>query len=107
MKLGLSNINKIRQADIKLNGLTVIAGTNDSGKSTIGKILFSIIKALDNCKDSSRLIDDTIGKKLRLLYTNLRQFDDLYHTSLKSIIFLYHTGMYRESFGTRIPRIVS
>ena len=87
MKLGLSNINKIRQADINLNGLTVIAGTNDSGKSTIGKILFSIIKALDNCKDNSRLIDDTIGKKLRSLYTNLSQFDDLYHTSLKSIIF--------------------
>ena len=44
MKLGLSNINKIRQADINLNGLTVIAGTNDSGKSTIGKmILFRLV----------------------------------------------------------------
>lgn len=29
----------------KLNGLTVIAGENDSGKSTVGKMMFSIVKA--------------------------------------------------------------
>lgn len=48
MDLKLMNVGKIRQADIKLNGLTVIAGLNDSGKSTIGKVLFVTIKALVN-----------------------------------------------------------
>lgn len=46
MKLELKNINKIRNASIELNSLTVIAGANDSGKSTVGKVLFSTIKAL-------------------------------------------------------------
>lgn len=32
MRLSLSDINKIGKAEIKINGLTVIAGTNDSGK---------------------------------------------------------------------------
>lgn len=48
MRLILENINKIKKADIELNGLTVIAGTNDSGKSTVGRVLFSVIKALIN-----------------------------------------------------------
>lgn len=46
MKVELKNINKIRNASIELNSLTVIAGANDSGKSTVGKVLFSTIKAL-------------------------------------------------------------
>ena len=43
MKLKVSNFNMIKNADILLNGLTVIAGDNDTEKSTIGKLLFSSI----------------------------------------------------------------
>ncbi|WP_165157779.1 AAA family ATPase [Parabacteroides sp. ZJ-118] len=46
MRLELKNINKIAYADVRLNGLTVIAGTNDSGKSTVGKALFSVVKSI-------------------------------------------------------------
>ena len=81
MRLSISDINKIGKADIKINGLTVIAGTNDSGKSTVGKMLFSIIKALTNSKDSSKSIDDTINTKAKALYRNLDSFDRLYHSS--------------------------
>lgn len=42
MQLYLENIGKIRQASIELNGLTVIAGKNDTGKSTVGKALFAM-----------------------------------------------------------------
>lgn len=87
MRLSLSNINKIGKADIKINGLTLIAGTNDSGKSTVGKMLFSIIKALTNSKDSSKSIDDTINTKVKALYRSLSDFDMLYGTSLKKDIF--------------------
>ncbi len=41
MKLTLKNVGKVKEASIQLNGLTVIAGENDSGKSTIGKTLLS------------------------------------------------------------------
>ncbi|MEA2018479.1 MAG: AAA family ATPase, partial [Campylobacterota bacterium] len=37
MNLKLNNIGIIKEADIKLDGLTVIAGENDSGKSTVSK----------------------------------------------------------------------
>ena len=46
MQLSLRNVNKIREGIINLDGLTVIAGVNDSGKSTVGKMLFSLVKAI-------------------------------------------------------------
>lgn len=47
MQLYLKNINKIEEATININGLTVVAGINDTGKSTIGKVLFALIKAIN------------------------------------------------------------
>ncbi|MCI6855149.1 MAG: ATP-binding protein [Firmicutes bacterium] len=41
MKLTVKNVGKIRNASIEINGITVIAGENNSGKSTIGKVLYS------------------------------------------------------------------
>lgn len=48
MKFEISNINKIKHASVEVGGLTVIAGINDSGKSTVGKTLFCTIKAITN-----------------------------------------------------------
>ena len=45
MRLKISNFAKIEKADIKIDGITVICGDNDTGKSTIGKILFSIFSS--------------------------------------------------------------
>jgi ABC-type cobalamin/Fe3+-siderophores transport system ATPase subunit len=44
MKLQLENIGMIKNATIQFNGLTVIAGENDTGKTTVGKVLFSEIR---------------------------------------------------------------
>lgn len=41
MRLQIKNFAAIREADIKFDGITVIAGENNAGKSTVGKILFS------------------------------------------------------------------
>lgn len=46
MRLKLNNIGIIKEADITLNGLSVIAGENDSGKSTVGKVLYSLVRVL-------------------------------------------------------------
>lgn len=51
MELQLKNIGMIKEANIKLDGLTVIAGENNTGKSTVGKLLFSIIKASSRYKE--------------------------------------------------------
>lgn len=48
MKLTLKNIGKIQDASVEINGITVIAGENDTGKSTIGKVLYSIFNSFYN-----------------------------------------------------------
>lgn len=48
MKLKVNNFAKIKEADIIIDGITVIAGENNTGKSTIGKILFSLFNSLSN-----------------------------------------------------------
>lgn len=42
MRLKLKNIGIIKNADVKIEGLTLIAGENDTGKSTVGKALFLV-----------------------------------------------------------------
>lgn len=50
MKLQVENIGKINDAEIKIDGITVIAGPNNTGKSTIGKILFCLFDTLSGAK---------------------------------------------------------
>ncbi len=45
MNLKLTNIGKISHADMELNSITVIAGENNTGKSTVGKMLFCVVHA--------------------------------------------------------------
>ena len=45
MKLEIENIGKIREAEVELNGITVVAGANNSGKSTIGKVLYCVFNS--------------------------------------------------------------
>lgn len=48
MELSIENIGKIANAHIKLNGITVVAGENNTGKSTIGKVLYSYFSSCYN-----------------------------------------------------------
>lgn len=57
MNIKLNNVGAIKEADVILDGLTIIAGENDTGKSTVGKMMFAIVKAL------SRYEEDLIGTK--------------------------------------------
>ena len=48
MELKVRNFAKIAEADIIIDGITVIAGNNNTGKSTIGKILDVIFNTTNN-----------------------------------------------------------
>lgn len=48
MKLTVENIGKIHRSEILLDGLTVIAGPNNSGKSTVGQALFALANSQFN-----------------------------------------------------------
>ena len=46
MRLKIDNFAKIKHADIAIDGITVLAGENNTGKSTIGKVLYSSFNSL-------------------------------------------------------------
>ena len=56
MKLNISNFAKIDNADIIIDGITVIAGENNTGKSTVGKVLFSLFNSLQDI--DNKILDD-------------------------------------------------
>jgi len=78
MRLTISNLNIIGHAEIAINGLAVIAGENGTGKSTVGKTLFSTLKAIassrgnvpaDREKTIAGLADPVFGRLFRLRLT--------------------------------------
>lgn len=48
MRIELQNIAKIQSAACDINGLTVIVGDNNAGKSTMGRALFSVFHSLQD-----------------------------------------------------------
>lgn len=46
MNFKIKNFGKIVEAEIKFNGITVICGNNNTGKSTVGKALFGFFNSL-------------------------------------------------------------
>lgn len=55
MELKIKNFARIKEASIKLEGITVIAGENNTGKTTIGKILFASFNSLSDIDAKVRL----------------------------------------------------
>ena len=65
MKISLNNISKVKKADIEIKGITVIAGENNTGKSTVGKALWSIFNSFYNIKKELKIErEETILKKI-------------------------------------------
>ncbi len=63
----IKNFGKIAEANIKLDGITVICGDNNTGKSTVGKALFSFFNGLNDYKSK---IDAQKNSKLRATIRN-------------------------------------
>ena len=54
MEIQLHNIGVIQDASIKLDGLTVITGKNETGKTTVGKALYALIDAVSDLPEKAR-----------------------------------------------------
>lgn len=70
MNVVLDNIGMIHHADVRLDGLTVIAGENDTGKSTVGKMLFATVK-VDNIRVRQKRTEKTDINSLMATWLNL------------------------------------
>ncbi len=72
MELYLKNIGKVAEANVEIKGITVIAGENDTGKSTVGRALFSIFNGFYEIEEQirqERLL--SIVSVLQMLYGNV------------------------------------
>lgn len=72
MNIRIENIGKIGIADIDIDGITVIAGENNTGKSTVGKAVFATFESLFGYSDyielqKFRYIDEVLKPQSRNL----------------------------------------
>lgn len=76
----LSNYRAVKSADIKIDGITVLAGENGSGKSTLSRFLYYIVKVLS---DYEVLIDHTAKQEFfDILFRMERASSLMRHDSL-------------------------
>ena len=88
MRLTVKNIAKIQEASIQLDGITVIAGKNNTGKSTIGKALYCMFNSFYDSsnkieREKQRFIRATIWQYLRQY--PIRTMDKLMETIQKEL----------------------
>ena len=69
LRLEISDFRAIGHADIILDGITVIAGENGSGKSTISKLLYHTIKVVN---EYDSIIDEQLKTRLRRISSNFK-----------------------------------
>ena len=80
MEFSVRGIGIIKEADIKIDGLTVIAGSNNSGKTIVGRALYSIVNAVENLEekqdmDQAVAIVDRILRILNLYRSLLNEYE--------------------------------
>ena len=82
MQLKLHNIGMLEHAKLHLHPLCVIAGENDNGKSTVGKIVFCIIKAINRYKeDLQESKESRLQEKADELFFSIRRALSVSHNS--------------------------
>lgn len=81
MEFSIRDFAPIKEANIKLDGLTVIAGDNDTGKSTVGKLLYCLVEAtvvcvtLDSELETEKDSEDVITTAFSNIYHSVLERD--------------------------------
>lgn len=61
VRVNIANFRAIRKAEIKIDGITLVAGENGSGKSTLSKVLYFLYKTVSRYDD---LVKEQLFRKL-------------------------------------------
>ena len=83
MKLIIKNIGKLKNAEVEINGITVITGENNTGKSTVGKVLWSIFSSF--YKVYEQIKEGRIEFVSDQIYNYIRNLDKLDNVEKKSL----------------------
>lgn len=67
MRLEINNVAELEHVDLKIDGLTIIAGENNTGKSTINKCLYAAFNSLNS------LSEHVFMDKINSFLTDLKQ----------------------------------
>lgn len=72
MRIKLHNIGIVKDSEMYIEGLTIITGKNNSGKTTVGKALYSLLDATSNINAKERRDRcEYISKKLENILDNM------------------------------------
>lgn len=108
MKLSIRNVGKLKEADVEINGITVITGENDTGKSTVGKVLWSAFNGFyeidekvynEKVSELEKIIDEIIKENVyKNLSTDYNSFFEIFNSTGKKIAieFLKENKNYSE-----------
>jgi predicted ATPase len=116
MELQLKNIGMIKEANVKIDGLTVIAGENDTGKSTVGKALFLAYSSMSqntNTTQSSNLINlgrlNLFGSQIKKKIFSIKAFNSKSKVSIANNgkSFVYDDKFPQENLSTKDIDIAS
>ena len=114
MQLQLKNIGMIKEANVKIDGLTVIAGENDTGKSTLSKALYLIINSMDIEKtNTSDIINlgrrNDYGKTIKENIFSKQSFtsNSLIQLLYDNKTFVYKDGVIEETIYKKDIKIAS
>ena len=66
LNIVIENFRAINKADININGITVLAGENGCGKSTISRLVYYLYKTIANYDN---IISENLNDELRNIYT--------------------------------------
>lgn len=84
MKLELNNIGVFNNASVEIDGITVLAGENASGKSTVGKALYAIFHGLKSYKEKikGRKVFNILNLLTRIPVSTSKEAEKLYDSEL-------------------------
>lgn len=103
MRVTLTNIGIVENSTIELNGLTVIVGHNNSGKTTVGKTLYSIVESVSNMDEKVR--NDIAQTATNTMLRALNAFSMTFKSALRMHIF-FETEILKNFFQLGLGTVV-